>query len=146
MLIYRLCLLVNSRKPGTWVSARCSIPNSRLGVSCEIEKPLVVEGGKEVVLFMRLHQSHDSVTVFQRELFAFSRGDKNPTMLDQDRSFSLPLGKMMTSGSCTVCLCAVHLGHTAHPTQCCCWAPLHKWCCTREEHKGKTTLKICKIY
>lgn len=24
MLVYKLCLLVNSRKPGTWVSARCS--------------------------------------------------------------------------------------------------------------------------
>lgn len=26
MLVYRLCLLVNSRKPGTWVSARSSNP------------------------------------------------------------------------------------------------------------------------
>lgn len=35
-------------------------PNSRLGASCESEKPSVVEGGKEVVLFVRLHQPHVS--------------------------------------------------------------------------------------
>lgn len=47
-----------------------------------------------MVLFVRLHQSH-SVTVLQRELHTFSRGDENPKMLDQDGSFSFPVGEMM---------------------------------------------------
>lgn len=55
---------------------------------------MFVEGGKEVVLFVRLHQSHDSVIVFQRSLLSFGRGDINPKILGQDRSFSFPVGEM----------------------------------------------------
>lgn len=93
---------------------------------------------KEMVLFVRLHQSHESVTVFQRDPLAFSRGDKNPKMPEQDRSFSFPVGKMMTARklhSLSVCR-APGACCTPYP-RCGCRAPLHKWCYTWEEHKVK---------
>lgn len=46
----------------------------------------------------------------------FSRGDINPKMFDQDGSFSFPVGEIWQWGSCTACLCAVHMGHAAYPT------------------------------
>lgn len=69
-----------------------------------------------MVLLVRLHQSQESVTVFQRDLLAFGRGDKNPKMLEQDRSFSFPVGKGMTARKLHSLSVCVHLGHAAHPT------------------------------
>lgn len=45
---------------------------------------MFAEGGKEVVIFVRLHQSHDSVIAFPKNPLSSGRGDTNLKILEQD--------------------------------------------------------------